>query len=281
MRLMKSVRHAGFGAMAALIVSGCGLVPVKLPVSAPTKDFASDAAKAMTDLKAEYTLAKGLAALVQTKVDEFLYIEDGLKLGKVQWKQFRDELESCWNAPVETAEGIQARVIKAEDAAAAFQGNAALHEVQAVKDAGWNAVNKVKACPGALKEDVTGLPKKATDEAKAWARTKLEILNELRVLAKEEAPARAKSIGPKALDAAKSVGTQLAGATAHLATIEKLGDQKANDFMKDQIAKLNAMKSEAEQLSSQVQTDSVTIGTQSADAGKRIAEGFVAIGKRK
>ncbi len=256
-----------------------GKLPIKVPVE--KKDFINEAKASVDKLKGEYALLKGLAATVQTKVDEFLYIEDGLKLGKVQWKEFRNELESCWNTPFEAAEAVQARVVNIQDAAAAFQGNSALHELQSVKDSSWNAVNKVKACPQAVKEDLTGLPKKATDEAKAWARGKLEILNELRVLAKDEAPARAKALVPAATDAATKVGTQLAGATAYLKTIEQLGDQDAIAATNDQIASLGRLKDEAQQLVTSAGSDAAAIGTQAADAGRKIGEGFVAIGKRK
>lgn len=282
MRSFGWIRQAVVGSVAAASLMGCGVLgklPVKVPVE--KKDFVNDAKAALDKLKGEYTLVKGLAATVQTKVDEFLYIEDGLKLGKVQWKEFRNELESCWNTPFEAAENVQAKAVNIQDAAMAFKNQTALHELQSVKDSSWNAVNKVKSCPQATKENVTGLPKKATDEAKAWARGKLEILNELRVLAKDEAPTRAKALAPAATDAVTKVGTQLASATAYLKTIEQMGDQAATDATNQQIAQLNQLKAEAEQLVGSAGGDAATIGTQAAEATKKITEGFVAIGKRK
>ena len=281
MRSFGWVRNVVVGSLAAATVSSCGMLPVKIPVSAPNKDFIAEARASMDKLKGEYTLAKGLIALVSTKVDDFVYIEDGLKLGKMQWKDFRNELESCWNTPLETVEGAQAKLVEIKDLAAAYQGNSALHELQGVKDSGANAVNKVKQCPQAAQEDIKGLPKKATDEAKAFARGKLEILNELRVLAKEEVPNRAKAIAPAAQDAVTKNATQLASATAQLKGAEQLGDKAVVEATNGQITELNQLKSEAEKLVGQAGGDATAIGAQVTEATKKITDGFAAIAKRK
>ncbi len=282
MRSFVAMRRWVVGAAAASAV-GCGAFPIKVPLpSVGTKDFSADAQKAMLRLQSEYTLAKGVVALVQTKVDEFLYIEDGLKLGKVQWKQFRNELEACWNAPFEAVEKIEARSVNASEAAQALKGNSALHELQAVKDTGWNAVNKVKACPQALTDDVGGFPKKATDESKAWARQKFEVLNDLRVLAKDEVAKRATALKPAAEDAVKVFATQLASANAHLALAKQAADQAVTADTQRQIDSLTAMQNEATALGQQAATDSAALLKAAGESAAKVQSGFQEVyGKRK
>lgn len=282
MRSFSGVRRWFVGAVAVSSV-GCGIVPVKVPLpSVGQKDFTADAQKAMQNLQSEYTLAKGVVALVQTKVDEFLYIEDGLKLGKVQWKEFRNELEACWNTPFEAVTGGESRLVNASEAAQAFRGNSALHEVQAVKDTGWNAVNKVKACPQALKDDVKGFPKKTTDEAKAWARQKFEVLNELRVLAKDEVAKRATALKPAAEDAVKVLATQIAAANGHLALAKQAGDSAVAAATQTQVDQLSGMQAEAQKLLEQATTDSVALGKSASEAAVKVQHGFLDVyGKRK
>ncbi len=282
MRSFEGMRRWLMGA-AAVSALGCGMIPVKLPVKAvDQKDFITPAKAAVDNLYAEYTLAKGLVALTQTKVDEFLYIENGLKLGKVQWKTFRDELEACFNSPIEAAETVQARTINATEAAQAYKGNSALHELQAVKDTGWNAVNKVKACPQALTDQVKGLPKKPTDEAKAWARQKLEVLNELRVLAKDEAPKRGQTLGAVAQKAVTDLTKQLGEANAHLALAKQMGDQAVTSATQSQVDQINGLLGEVKNLSAQAPADATALGKAAAESVTKIRQGFTDVyGKRE
>lgn len=254
-----------------LALSGCGMfggAGVAVPVE--EKDFVTDSRKAMEMLKSDYVLSKGVMAIARQKVDEFLYIEDGMKLGRVNWSTFQDELKSCWSTPMEVVGSAEQRAVNALDAAKHLKNQETLHQLQVVQDSAWNAVQKVKACPQSLTDNVKGMPKRATDEARAWAQGKFQILNELRVLVKQEAPNRAKELGVNAGGAAKTIATQLAEAKSWQAALEKMGNQAMGKKNAGQVKELERLQSEAVGLQTQVTTDAAKLGADAVEMGGRV-----------
>ncbi len=262
-------------ALTAIMVAGCGLLGgTKIEVPIEDKDFVTDAKAALTNIKAEYVFAKGMVSVVNQKVDEFLYIEDGLKLGRVKWKTFQTELADCWQTPFSAVENVKARTVNVIDAARNLKNNTALHEAKSVRDTAYNAVAKVQACPQALADQVKGLPKRATDEAKAWAQGKMQILNEVRVIVRKDLPSRVKALPGKVVDDVTVIGKQLASAKAWQTTIEKAGNEAAKNKNLRQIKTLEGLKAEATSLQTTITSDAATLGTQVQEATRRIATGI-------
>ncbi len=264
-------------ALSAVVIAGCGLLGgAGIAVPVEDKDFVTDAKGAIVQLKADYVLTKGIGAVVQQKIDEFLYIEDGLKLGRVKWKDFRSELDACWNAPLETVAKVEQRAVKAVDAAQQFKNRTTLHEVRAVQDTTWNAVQKVRACPQSLTDKVKGMPRRASDEAKAWAQGKFQILNDLRVLLKSELPTRVKALPTNAVSNVGVVAKQLASAQTWQATLNKMGKSAANQAKTNQaqVKQLQGIQKQANGLKDEVVKDASQLSTQAVELGVKVTDGI-------
>lgn len=279
------MRFYGMLGRAALVMLmagtlGCGMISGLAP-DPGEKDFITDAKKAVDDVKTEVTLLMGIATVVEQKVEELLYFEDGLKLGRVKWSKFREQLTGCWNAPAEAVAGVEKRTINAVNAAKQYQNRTTLHEVKAVQDTAWNAVNTTKRCPQALSDKVQGFPKRSKDEALEWARGKLEIVNDIRVLLKQELPARSKAVLAVATSAPVTVGKQLASAEAYKQTLQKLKATKTLQKHTKQVSQLEALKGEITTLAGSVQKDAGNLGTKAKDIGQRVTTGLTSFGKKK
>ncbi len=261
-------------------IMGCGMLGGLAPEPSE-KDFITEARAAVDEVKAEITLLLGIATVVQQKVEELLYFEEGLKLGRVKWKKFRTQLTDCWSAPAEAVADAKKRAVSAVDAAKQFKNRSTLHEVKAVQDTAWNAVNTVKRCPQALSDQVLGFPKRAKDEVKEWAQGKLEIINDIRVLLKEEVPARVKGSLAIVTSAPATVAKQLASAEAYKATLEKLKSTKTLKKHNQQLKQLEALKTEITTLGGDLQKQGTQVTAQATKMTKDVVEGLSSFGKKK
>ncbi|MFT5434868.1 MAG: hypothetical protein ACI9OJ_005584 [Myxococcota bacterium] len=259
---------------------GCNMLPAQIPVKAEDRDFVTDAKAAVSELKADYVLTKGMGALMQQKVDEFLYVEDGLKLGRVKWKTFRSELNSCWQTPVETLKGVEQRAVSTVDAAKHFQNKTAFHQLRVIQDSGQNAFDRVKACPQSLTEKVAGFPKRAKEDSVAWGQGKLALVNEVRVLVKDEVPNRLATLGETAVSAPTTVAKQIAQAETYRKTLEQLGDAAALKSNGNQLKTLRALQSESKTLASTVQSDASVLSEMVSESGTKMSTGISRFGKK-
>ncbi|MFT7624841.1 MAG: hypothetical protein ACI9WU_004031 [Myxococcota bacterium] len=261
----------------AIAAVGCGVFgPIAVPIPVEDKDFVSDAKTALTHLKGEYVLTKGMVAVLEQKVDEFLYMEDGLKLGRVKWKSFRGELSACWQTPFKAADEIKSRTVTAVDAAKHLKNNKTLHEAKAVQDTAWNAVQKVQACPQALTDKIKGMPRRASDEAKAWSQGKMQILNDARVIIRNDIPMRIKALPATAVNEVTTIGKQIASAKGWQETLKGMGGSAKEAMQKNQaqLKTLEGIKAEASNLQKVIGNDSSALKETVADATRRVANGI-------
>lgn len=261
-------------------IMSCGMLgntAIQPPVE--DKDFVAPAKEAVLALKADYVVTKGLFAIVQQNIDNFLYVDDMPRLGRVRWNKVREEFTSCWQAPLDAVENAEQRAVNAASAATHFQSQGALHEVKAVQDTGWNAVQRVKACPQSLTDQVEGLPRNATDEAKAWTQGKMEILSSTRVLLLGELPARLEKLGGTAVDTPATVGRQLAEAEAYKQTLQQIGNDAVRSSNARQINELNRIKTETTGLGQTVSNDASALGTMATEMTTKLTEGIATFGK--
>ncbi len=247
------------------------------------KDYVAEAEKHMLGLKADYVLLMGVQQTVDQKADLFTRVPDGLKFLQVNWKQFEGELTSCWNTPIETIQSVKGSSVDAIEAGKAYRSNGVYHDLKSVQLTAQNGIDRVKQCPGVLAAEVKGFPKKTADTAKAWAQERLKILNDLRVLIKQEVPDRAKAVGNRVLDTPTQIGGVLAEAQGAFEVLKK--NPLANDGdrakMQGQLDTLKRMQGEAQDLGNTVQRDAMVIPGKSAETGTKLVNNFKTIGRKK
>ena len=265
-------------AVLAMGTIGCGVLGGLTPV--PDKDTVADAQKAVDGVKAEVAFLMGIATVVETKVDELLHIDEAVNLGRVKWGEFRQQLKGCWEAPMEASDSAVKRSVNAIDAAKQWKNRATLHEIKAVKDTAYNAVNSVKKCPQALTDKVEGFPAKAKDEAVQWAHDKLDILNELRVLLKEDVPKRATKLAKMTPGALGVVAKQIAEAKGLKATAEKLKNTAALKKYTKQEQDLTGLQTDLQGMADQITKDASGMGKKAADLANKVTAGLGNFGSK-
>ena len=279
---MRNVMIGGLVSMTCALALGCGaLGGLGVPGLGEQKDYVGDAQKHVSTLKSDYVLMMGVYDLVEQKLDEFMYVPDGLKLAQVKWKDFQEDLTGCWNAPMEAVENAQQDAVDAMEAAKAYKNQSALREVKAVQVTGMNAFNRVKQCPAMLADEVKGFPKKGMDEGKAWARDRLKILNEIRVLIKDDLPSRATAVGKRAAEVPLKFAGIVKEAEAFGLSVQKIGTPEQKQKHQQQMDQLNAMKADLDALQGDVQRDATGMPGRLGDTGTRVVTNFTTVGRKK
>lgn len=272
----------GLLSMTCVVALGCGsLGGIGVPGVGPQKDYVGEAANHVSALKSNYVLMMGVYDLVEQKLDEFIYVPDGLKLVQVKWNEFQDDLTGCWNAPLEAVANAQQDAVDAMEAAKAYKNASALREVKAIQTTGMNAYNRVKQCPAMLADEVKGFPKKGMDEGKAWARDRLKILSDMRVLLKDELPARATSLGKLVVEAPAKFALVIKEAEGAGIALQKIGSAEQKQKHQQQMDELNRMKADLDALSKDVQRDAMGMPARLADTGAKVLTNFTTIGRKK
>ena len=265
-------------AVASALILGC---PPAEPVSQPTledKDFLGAAQAAVASAGAEVVIASGMEALLTAKVDELLYIEEGLKL-KIRWKKYRAALKECLQARMEPVEEPELVAVDRGQAAQHLNSETPLHQLQLVRDLGLNAVRQYAECPPLGAEKIPGLRRRAKEELKAWALDKISLVNDYRVLAKMLSP-QIEAVGPAVQAAAAVAKKALGDAKAYQI---KLDEAKATNANKNrrQIQQLEALVGEAEKLRGEAEQRRQGMADSTKKQQNRVEFGITNFGKRR
>jgi len=262
----------------SVAVCGCGFFNSGVKVE--EKDFVSRAEKEVIQIKANYVLLTGVFDIANQKMDELMYVPDGMKLIRVKWKRFHADVMSCWNTPFEAAENAQQRAVSAASAARHFRDQTARRELQVVRDTAVNAVNKLKECPQALADDVQGVVRRTPEEVKAWARDRMAIVNDLRVLVRKDVPSRATAFAESAASAPAKIQAIIKEADLHTETMTRLGTTEQQNKHKAQIAKLKQLEREIGKLRVEVTDDTAKIPDEVAELARQIEQSLTKLGRR-
>ena len=265
-------------AAASALILGCPPAEPEPPPTLEDRDFVGPAQAAVTSARAEVVIASGLAALVTAKVDELLYIEEGLK-PRIRWNMYRAALKECLQAKAESVEEPETITVDRAEAAQHLNGETPLHQLQLVRDLGLNAVRQYAECPPLGAENIPGLRKRAKTELKAWALDKISLVNDYRALAKV-LPAQVEGVGPAVQAAADLAKKALGDAKAYQVKLDEVKATNANKNRR-QIQQLEGLVGEAEKLRGEAEQRRQGIADNSKKQQNRVEFGITNFGKRR
>lgn len=249
-------------------------------VKVEEKDFLSVAQKHVTQLKADYVLMTGLFDVSKQKMDELIYVPFGMKLTRMKWKAFHADLANCWNAPFEIVENAQQRDLNATNIARHFSNQTPRRELQIVQDAVANAVNKHKECPQALADDVQGVGRRTPEEVKAWARDRMILVNDLRVLVRKAVPARVTGYQELLDSASPKIQAIINDAEKHSEDLKQGGTDEQQSNHQAQLLKIRQLADEVSRIRSDVEASSSTISEEVSTFVGQIEDSLKQLGRK-
>jgi len=192
----KSLCHRcglGFTAWVIIAASLCmGCVPKGTKNPDAKRDFLAEFEGLETTFRGQCTLSKGLLSLAKSKVDELLYVSADFRARRVRWRRFRRALNSCWKGalgnPTDSGE-IDVSGL------APYYDEDALSDNEALLAVATRVIDSYGECDPLNADEMSGFDGRGVaDESRAWARDRMVIMNEIRILVRGELARRTQSI---------------------------------------------------------------------------------------
>ena len=277
-RMSALIVTAAFG----LVTLGCGKGGGGGLPGVSDKDYVTDAEQQYSRLKADYVVLFGILDIAENKIDGLTAMPEFQKLGKVKWAQFHGELKGCWEAPIESIKGAKANAYDIASAAKALQSKAVFGKVATVKDHGASLIKTVKGCPQMAADKVTGFPKKTKDEVLTWAREKLALVNDIRVLFKQTVPDKAKALKTTAVDVPAKIAGLAAQAVAHAKVVSKnpLASSATKNKANAQVQQLKRMQTDAAGFGKKIVNDMKNLPARLQRIGTKVGTNITSVGKK-
>lgn len=227
-------RHCGLGFTGWLIVLsllyiGCAPKGTKNPDA--KRDFLGEFDRLESSTRGQCALSKGLTGLAKNKVDELLYMSEDFRAGRVRWRRFRTALSVCWKSELESQTGGEP--IDASGLAPHYDDDGLSDHKELLRTA-TRLVESNGECGPLNADEMSGFDGRGvSDESRAWARDRMMIMNELRVLVRGELTRRSESL-PSTME---NVRTQSAALSAKVDQVSKTmeSDYSATALEKERV----------------------------------------------
>lgn len=272
----RMIAAAALASSALLSVVGCGAAGGALgglgavaPKEDTGKSLIEEAKGYVAELKGEYVLTMGIVDEATAKVEELAVIPPGVNLKALKLKDLTAALQECIDTPIAKATELTEAAIDLKDAGSHFNQKAGLRDlkhVQAAADAGYK---NVTSCAPAGLAKAKALPKNVDEVTRGFIDLKVQQVDELRKLVKDQIPNR----GAALIKTAGGIVPKLAAVAA------KFQAQLANPMsdqglLKGHMSEFENLQKEVLGLVDQVKTDTMGAGKAAAEMPVKAAKAF-------
>jgi len=193
--LWRLSRWRGLGLTGCMIVVSLlcvGCVPKGTKNPDAKRDFLGEFERLKTSTRGQCAWSKGLATLASSKVDELFYISEDFRPGRVRWRRFRKALSECWKSDLESPMGVEPIDVSG---LAAHYDDDGLSDHKELLAATIRLIESYSECGPLNADEMSGFDGRGvSDEGRAWARDRMMIMNEIRVIVRGELARRSESI---------------------------------------------------------------------------------------
>lgn len=272
-RILASAALVGSALVTMVGCGGAGGALGGLGAAAPKEDTSSsliDEAKGyVAELKGEYVVTMGVVDELTAKVEELGQVPAGVNLKQIKLKELTSALQECWDTPVAKAKEIVEAGVDLKDAGSHFDQKQGLRELKHVKQATDAAYKNVTSCAPAALTKAKALPRDASEVTRGFIDAKVQQVDELRKLVKDEIPARGEKLYKVAAGIVPKLGEVYAKLQAQLAN--PMSDQ---GLLKGHISELEGLQKEITGMAQKVQTDAKGLANVATEMPGKITKAF-------